>query len=222
MDSDWRSPFRLQFASFASYQMGPLFPSWLQQQRGIYSLDISSTGLEDEFPDWFWSAFSHATSLDISNNQISGSLPADLDRMAFKKLILNSNRFTGPIPALPNNITWLDISNNNFSGIIPSNFEASQLELLIVYSNRIGGYIPESICKLQQLVYLDLSNNFLEGEIPQCFDIKKLQFLLLSNNSLSGKFPAFLQNNTAFDLAAGDSSSVVISSDIASGPQNGG
>ncbi|KAM3271556.1 hypothetical protein ACQJBY_042013 [Aegilops geniculata] len=204
LDSDWLSPFRLQSGDFASCQIGPLFPAWLQQLRGIDSLNISNTGLLDKFPDWFWYTFSRATDLDISNNQISGTLPAHLDGMALEKLHLGSNRLTGSMPSLPANITWLDISNNKFSGVIPSNFEASRLQILIVYSNRIGGYIPESICNLQQLVYLDLSNNFLEGEIPQCFDIQKLQFLLLSNNSLSGEFPTFLQNNTAMvflDLA---------------------
>uniref|UniRef100_A0A8R7QB61 Uncharacterized protein n=1 Tax=Triticum urartu TaxID=4572 RepID=A0A8R7QB61_TRIUA len=195
-DSDWRSPFRLQFASFASCQMGPLFPSWLQQQQGIYSLDISSSGLEDEFPDWFWYTFSQTTDLDISNNQISGSLPAHLHVMAFEVLHLSSNLLSGSIPLMPPNITWLDISKNNFSGVMPSIFEGPRLRILVMYSNRIGGYIPESICKLQKILYLDLSNNLLEGEVPQCFDIQNLQFLLLSNNSLSGNFPAFLQNNT--------------------------
>ncbi|VAI26664.1 unnamed protein product [Triticum turgidum subsp. durum] len=196
VDSDLRSPFSLQFASFACCQMGPLFPSWLQQQRGIYSLDISSTGLEDEFPDWFWYTFSQTTDLDISNNQISGSLPAHLHGMAFEVLHLSSNRLSGSIPLLPPNITWLDISSNNFSGVMPSKLEAPRLQILIMYSNRIGGYIPESICKLQNLLYLDFSNNLLEGDVPQCFGIQKIQFLLLSNNSLSGYFPAFLQNNT--------------------------
>ncbi|XP_044949710.1 receptor-like protein EIX2 [Hordeum vulgare subsp. vulgare] len=195
LDSDWRSPFRLQSADFASCQMGPLFPAWLQQLREIDSLVISSTGLEDKFPDWFWYTFSHATHLNISNNQIRGSLPAHLDGMALEELYLSSNQLTGSIPSLLTNITILDISNNNFSGVIPSNFEASQLQILLVYSNRIGGYIPKSVCKLQQLVYLDLSNNFLEGQIPQCFGIQQMQFFLLGNNSLSGKFPSFLQNN---------------------------
>ncbi|XP_073355783.1 receptor-like protein EIX2 [Aegilops tauschii subsp. strangulata] len=200
VDSDWRSPFRLQAADFASCQMGPLFPAWLQQLRGIDALDISSTGLKDKFPEWFWHTFSQTTYLDISNNQISGILPAHLDGMALEELYLSSNRLTGSIPSLPSNITMLDISNNNFSGVIPSNFEASQLQMLLIYSNQIGGYIPESFCKLEQLLYLDLSNNFLKGKIPECSDIQKMQYLLLGNNNLSGEFPAFLQNNTDMEF----------------------
>ncbi|XP_044378673.1 LRR receptor-like serine/threonine-protein kinase ERL2, partial [Triticum aestivum] len=79
VNSDWRSPFRLQFTDFASCEIGPLFPAWLQQLRGITHLDISGTALEDKFPDWFWYTFSQTRYLDISNNQMSGSLPAHLD-----------------------------------------------------------------------------------------------------------------------------------------------
>ncbi|VAH71419.1 unnamed protein product [Triticum turgidum subsp. durum] len=195
LNSDWRPPSTLESAGFASCQMGPLFPPWLQRLK-TNGLDISSNALKGKFPDWFWSAFSHANYLNISNNQISGSLPTHMDGMAFKELYLGSNRLTGPIPTFPTNITKLDISNNTFSETIPSNLEASQLEVLSMHSNQIGGYIPESICKLQQLAYLDLSNNILEGEIPQCFDIFNIEFLILGNNSLSGKIPTFLQNNT--------------------------
>ncbi|KAF7063108.1 hypothetical protein CFC21_069638 [Triticum aestivum] len=200
VDSDWCSSFKLQIADFALCQVGPLFPAWLQQLHGVSILDISSTGLADKFPDWFWYTFSQTKYLDVSKNQINGSLPAHLDSMALEELYLSSNQLTGSIPSLLINITMLDISNNNFSGVIPSKFEASRLRILLIYSNQLGGYIPESICKLQQLLYLDLSNNVLEGEIPQCFGIQNMQFLLLGNNSLSGKFPAFLQNNTALEF----------------------
>ncbi|KAM3346164.1 hypothetical protein ACQJBY_020607 [Aegilops geniculata] len=199
LNSAWRAPSTLESAWFASCQMGPLFPPWLQQLK-ITTLDISTTALKGEFPDWFWSAFSNVTYLDISNNQISGNLPAHMHSMAFEELHLRSNRLTGPIPTLPTNITLLDISNNTFSETIPSNLVAPRLEILCMHSNQIGGYIPESICKLEQLIYLDLSNNILEGEVPQCFDTNNIENLILSNNSLSGKIPAFLQNNTNLEF----------------------
>nr|AAS48160.1 LRR protein WM1.12 [Aegilops tauschii] len=199
LNSDWRAPFTLEFAWFASCQMGPLFPHGLQRLK-TNALDISNTTLKGEIPDWFWSAFSNARYLDISNNQISGSLPAHMHSMAFEELYLGSNHLTGPIPTLPTNITLLDISNNTFLETIPSNLGAPRLEVLSMHSNQIGGYIPESICKLEQLVYLDLSNNILEGEVPKCFDTHKIEHLILSNNSLSGKIPAFLQNNTSLEF----------------------
>jgi Leucine-rich repeat (LRR) protein len=200
VDADWIQPFRLESVGFASCHLGPLFPVWLHQQLlHITKLDISSTGLVGNIPDWFWS-FSKAASLDMSYNQLNGNLPTDMSGMAFLELNLGSNNLTGQMPPFPRNIRKLDISNNSFSDIMPHKIEAPLLEILVVSSNQIGGTIPESICKLNFLSYLDLSNNLLEGEIPQCSNIRFLSFLLLSNNSLSGTFPAFLQNYTNMQL----------------------
>lgn len=208
VDTDWRPPFSLKVALLASCQMGPLFPAWLRWQLKITKLDISNTTLMGKIPGWFWPTFSHAMNIDISDNQLIGSLPANLDDMAFLQLNISSNLLTGPIPMLPRNITVLDMSRNSFSGKLPSKFEAPDLLTFLMYSNQIGGSIPESLCKLSQLVDLDLSSNLLEGEIPPCFDTEfnqYIEFLLLSNNNLSGEFPAFLQNCTGLqflDLAS--------------------
>ncbi|CAO2201023.1 unnamed protein product [Urochloa humidicola] len=141
--------------------------------------------------------------MDISGNQLSGGLPANLVDMAFMELNISSNLLTGSIPTLPRDISVLDMSRNSFSGTLPSKFEGLDLQTLLVYSNQIGGSIPESFCKLNGLVDLDLSSNLLEGEIPPCFETElsgNIYFLLLSNNSLSGEFPVFLQNCTGLQF----------------------
>ncbi|OQU80113.1 hypothetical protein SORBI_3007G080780 [Sorghum bicolor] len=194
VNRDWFPPFRLEYGNFANCQMAPLFPAWLQQQFQISHLDMSSTYLKDKIPEWFWLTFSQAIYIDISDNKLSGSLPAHLDGMAILELNLSSNLLTGPVPSLPRSIITLDISNNLFSGKLPLNFGAPTLATLIMFSNQIGGSIPESMCKLQGLFDLDLSSNLLEGEVPECFPTESLQFLVLSNNSFSGIFPSFLQN----------------------------
>ncbi|CAD6247061.1 unnamed protein product [Miscanthus lutarioriparius] len=203
VDTDWIPIFSLEVALFASCQMGPLFPAWLQWQPEITKLDVSSTVLMDKIPDWFWPTFSHAIYIDLSNNQLSGSLPANLADMAFVELNISSNLLSGPIPPLPTNISILDMSSNSFSGTLPSNLGAPQLITLLMYSNKIGGSIPGSLCKLNLLSDLDLSNNLLEGEIPRCFETESsqsIEFLLLGNNSLSGEFPAFLQKCTGLQF----------------------
>jgi len=114
VDTDWIPPFSLKVALLASCQMGHLFPAWLQWQLEITKLDISSTTLMDKIPDWFWDTFSHTIYMDISDNQLSGSLPAHLIDMAFVELNMSSNLLTGPIPPLPRNITVLDMSKIHF------------------------------------------------------------------------------------------------------------
>lgn len=66
VEEGWLPPFRLDYGVFASCQIGPRFPAWLQQQRSISHLDISSTGLKDKVPDWFWSTVSQAIYLNMS------------------------------------------------------------------------------------------------------------------------------------------------------------
>jgi hypothetical protein len=101
VNADWFPPFRLRNAHFASCQMGPLFPVWLQQQFALI----------DKIPDWFWRTFSLATNIDISNsNKLSGTLPAHFIDMAFLVLNLSSNQLTGTITQFPTNITVLDFS----------------------------------------------------------------------------------------------------------------
>ncbi|XP_066333283.1 receptor-like protein EIX2 [Miscanthus floridulus] len=198
ISSDWQPPSTLEYVYFASCQMGPLFPGWLQWNVSIAYLDISSAGIADRLPQWFSDAFSNVEFMNISNNQLNGTLPANMGSMSLQELYLSSNKLTGKIPTLPPNIMSLDLSNNLLSGLTGHSVVGSaNLKSLSLFSNRLTDHIPESFCKYQQLVVLDLSNNFLEGEPPLCLGVTKyMEFVALSNNSLSGKFPSFLQKLT--------------------------
>ncbi|RCV37253.1 hypothetical protein SETIT_8G048300v2 [Setaria italica] len=195
ISSDWQPPFRLDAANFGACQMGPLFPGWLQWHVNITHLDISSAGIADRLPQWFSDAFSNVEFMNISNNQLNGSLPTNMGFMSLQELFLSSNQLTGQIPTLPPSISALDLSNNFLSGPLPSATRSANLKQLSLFSNQITGHISESFCKYQGLVVLDLSNNFLEGVLPLCLGVMEdVQFLGLSNNSLSGGFPSFVQN----------------------------
>ncbi|KAL6654072.1 hypothetical protein ACP70R_007537 [Stipagrostis hirtigluma subsp. patula] len=180
---EWQAPFRLKFANFAACHMGPRFPSWLRWLVGVERIDISSAGITDILPEWFSSVFSNAKVLNMSNNQLSGGLPTNMELMSLEELYLSSNQITGQIQSLPPNLTTLDISMNSLSGPLPSNFGVPNLGTVFLFSNHITGDIPRSICK-QNLVVVDLANNFFEGELPQCFESMYIMSLELSNNSL--------------------------------------
>uniref|UniRef100_K3ZN84 Disease resistance R13L4/SHOC-2-like LRR domain-containing protein n=1 Tax=Setaria italica TaxID=4555 RepID=K3ZN84_SETIT len=197
ISSDWQPPSRLDIAIFAACQMGPLFPGWLQWHVNITHLDISSAGIADRFPQWFSDAFSNVEFLNISNNQLNGSLPTNMGFMSLRELSLSSNQLTGQIPTLPPNISTLDLSNNFLSGPLPYATRSANLKQLSLFSNQITGHISESFCKYQGLFVLDLSNNFLEGVLPLCLGVMEdVEILGLRNNSLSGGFPSFVQNLT--------------------------
>ncbi|CAL4987443.1 unnamed protein product [Urochloa decumbens] len=193
VSSEWLPPFTLEEAALTDCQIGPLFPAWLRFQVNILWVDISSTGLIGKLPDWFSTTFSKATYLDISHNQINGTLPKNMEFMSLEWLYLSSNELTGEIPFLPKNLSMLDLSLNSLSGNLPSIFRTPKLVSLNLFSNHITGDLSGSICELS-LYALDLGNNLFEGELPPCFAARTLGFLLLDNNSFSGKFPLFLQN----------------------------
>ncbi|XBI33959.1 receptor-like protein EIX2 [Triticum urartu] len=191
---DWIPPFSLEEITLGSCQLGPLFPAWLQFQVDIRLMDISSTGIVDRIPHWFSTTFAKVTDLDISNNEISGRLPINMEFMSLQYFSINSNNLTGELPNLPTNITSLDMSRNSLSGTLPSNIGTPHLISLALVSNQITGSIPESLCKAEFLESLDLRNNLLEGQLPWCFGVKDISFLMLSNNSFSGNFPPFVKD----------------------------
>ncbi len=63
------------------------------------------------------------TVLQLSENQLSGEIPASLDSLtSLQQLTLDQNQLSGPIPDLSHlrNLTVLQLSENQLSGEIPS------------------------------------------------------------------------------------------------------
>lgn len=91
-----------------------------QMAEEYSSLFMSNTSIADTMPDWFWDVFSRADLLDISSNNISGTLPATLGQIEAYFLDLSSNQFTGSVQQIPSQIQTLDLSRNSLSGPSPS------------------------------------------------------------------------------------------------------
>ncbi|XP_041011516.1 receptor-like protein EIX2 [Juglans microcarpa x Juglans regia] len=171
VSSNWVPPFRLQNLKMKSWKLGPRFPAWLQSQDELQVLDLSNTSISDLIPHWFWTHFPKIRQLDLSQNQIRGSIPS----LSFvREVNLGSNNFTGPLPNISSTISGLDLSNNAFSG---------SLDLIVC----------EQKDRMNDLVILDLSRNVLSGEIPDCWmNYSNLQMLYLGDNKLTGNVPSSL------------------------------
>lgn len=213
VNSTWVPPFKqITDIELRSCQLGPKFPTWLRYLTHVDNLDISNTSISDKVPDWFWKAASSVTHLNMRNNQIAGALPSTLEYMRTIEMDLSSNRFSGPVPKLPINLTSLDISKNNLSGPLPSDIGASALASLVLYGNSLSGSIPSYLCKMQSLELLDISRNKITGPLPDCAinsssansTCMNIINISLRNNNISGQFPSFFKNckNLVFlDLA---------------------
>nr|XP_010911787.2 receptor-like protein EIX2 [Elaeis guineensis] len=192
LTSDWIPPFQLYYLNIGSCKLGPRFPAWLWMQKNITDLEMSSTGISDAIPDWFWRSFSQISDLDISSNGITGSVPDLTNFINLYYFNLSSNHFEGPLPNFNSSILrLLDLSNNSFSGAIHLDIDKSMpnLEYLFLSRNNLSGEIPLSVCHLRYST-LDLSKNLLSSELPNCWNHSSFIFVIdFSNNNLSGSIP---------------------------------
>ena len=112
------------------------------------------------------------TYLDLSNNGLSGALPAGLGELAqLKSLWLGGNQLTGPIPPELSNLehlTSLNLSNNGLSGPIPPELGSlGQLYSLNLNGNALSGAVPPELGNLGRLQGLHLYFNDLSGPLPR-------------------------------------------------------
>ncbi|XP_050255474.1 receptor-like protein EIX2 [Quercus robur] len=217
---DWVPPFQLRYLYVRSCKLGPDFPNWIKTQRNLWFLDISSTEISNTIPTSFWDIPSELRYLNLSHNQIKGRLPNISTKVSNLHTIdFSSNRFEGPLPVFPPNLTSINLSNNMFSRLnsfvcsisdgnlrvldLSSNYLSEEipdcfmhwqkLEVLNLAHNKLSGKIPHSMGSLTQLIALDLSYNSLSGELPWSLqNCTMLRILCLENNKLSGKIPTWI------------------------------
>ncbi|CAO2146902.1 unnamed protein product [Urochloa humidicola] len=164
------------------------------------------------------------TSLALRNRGLVGHISPWLGNLTFlKHLFLDTNEFTGQIPAslvqLHHRLRNFVLSNNTLHGVIPSFANCSSLKVLCLNhnnlvgefpdlplglkaleleSNNLSGTIPPSLANITALEVLDFSFNNIEGNIPDEFaKFPVLQFLIASGNHLAGRFPHAILNISA-------------------------
>lgn len=142
--------------------------------------------------------FDSVTEIDLSSNNLVGTLPASLqDLTNLQNLSLKFNQLTGSIPPeLGNlaNLQYLYLRNNGLTGSIPTEFVGlSSLLDFGVSFNQLSGSIPVGLGTVSTLQKLFLSNNHFTGSVPsQLGNLANLMVLRLNSNCLSGEIPSNL------------------------------
>ncbi|XP_031265020.1 receptor-like protein EIX1 [Pistacia vera] len=215
LNSDWVPPFQLYTLRLASCHLGPQFPFWINSLKNLYDLDLSNTGIVGTVPSWFWKFASQLTFLNLSHNQIHGEIPSSVKILNFgqtpygSSIDLSSNNFSGSLPPMPSGINKLDLSGNALSGSI-SQFlchvnESRRITVLCLRDNLLSGELPDCWMNYPSLVYLNLENNKFSGNLPVSLGtLTSIESLHLRKNSLSGTIPDSILNCTGlqvFDVA---------------------
>ncbi|KOM55231.1 hypothetical protein LR48_Vigan10g112300 [Vigna angularis] len=186
--------FALEFSqnwTLKSCKLGPTFPKWFHTQNDIEILDISNCGISDSVPEWFWCkvAIQGMTKMNISFNNLKGTIPNFPLEVTPHFVVLASNQFEGPVPPFLRGSAFLDLFQNkfsDFSSFLCANGTVEALGQLDLSNN-------QSISN--HLAYLDLSHNNFSGTLPTSMGaLVELQALLLRNNSLTKEIPFSLRN----------------------------
>ena len=110
----------------------------------------------------------HVTRLDLHDNQLQGSIPAELGNLANLQILdLWINQLEGDIPIeLGNlsNLEYLGLSYNHLSGGIPPELaNLTNLEQLYLNDNQLTGNIPSELFDLPYLLEQQLCHNYLDA-----------------------------------------------------------
>ena len=172
------------------------FPD-LSTHSGLAYLDLSENQISGSIPSWIWKIGNGSPGhLNLSHNLLE-DLQQPLSNLPpfLSTLDLRFNQLRGPIPTPPLYSGYVDYSNNRFTSSIPHDIGLyiSYTSFFSLSNNNITGIIPSSICNASYLQVLDLSDNAFSGTIPSCLiQNENLAVLNLGKNRLIGNIPGEL------------------------------
>nr|KJB83239.1 hypothetical protein B456_013G237000 [Gossypium raimondii] len=153
-------------------------PSSMENMSLLSILDISSNTLSGGIPRWM-GKMSNLEALVMANNHFEGLIPMEFCKLNYslKFLDLSANNISGSLFIKKqakradhhNRLVTLDLSNNHLTGNMPNWIGSlSVLVYLLLKNNHFEGGILVQLCKLNRLRLIDVSNNNLSGTIPPC------------------------------------------------------
>ncbi|GFR43304.1 hypothetical protein Agub_g4370, partial [Astrephomene gubernaculifera] len=195
-----RAPANLSAVLLPGNRLGGPLPLELLELPGLQYLDLDSNQLSGSLPAAAFSGPGALRTLHLAGNNLTGPLPGLPEGAALSDsltlLDLSSNQLSGSLPPYLAGLAlaYLGAAGNRLSGPVAPLLRASwSLLHLDLRGNQLGGSIPEDL-RCRHLEYLDLGSNQLSGSLPSSLSgLRDLEVLLLGGNAgLVGELPAGL------------------------------
>ncbi|GFS41724.1 receptor like protein 21 [Actinidia rufa] len=146
-------------------------PRWIGNMTSLKEIVMSHNHFDSYIPVEFCQ-LNDLLFMDLSDNDLSGSIPSCFNPSNIGHVQLSKNRFEGPFARAfynSSSLITLDLSENYFSGSIPTWISSLfSLTILLLKANNFQGDIPSQLCQLNHLAILDVSENNLSGSLPPC------------------------------------------------------
>ncbi|KAG7944326.1 hypothetical protein I3843_15G094500 [Carya illinoinensis] len=174
----------------------PIVQGWMGNMTSLTGIVLKKNQLEGLIPVELCN-LKLLLFLDLSQNNLAGSIPSCFNWSEIRHVHLNKNGLTGPITNAfkgCSNLVTLNLRDNYLIGNIPDWIgNLSSLSILLLKSNYLQGKIPIQICFLEKLSLLDLSNNSFSGQIPHC--LSNITFESSYKKSVTSSFYANYLNS---------------------------
>ena len=148
--------------------------------------------------------FDFVMDLDLSENNLSGELPPELDQLTnLRSLKLRRNKLRGTIPNLEDlsNLLTLELNDNVFDQTTASGLSnMPKLVILDLSYNRLELF--PKLDSLPGLTTLNLKHNQLKGDVPaELAGLESLSELDISDNDeLTGVIPKTVSNKDGLNI----------------------
>ncbi|KAE8726393.1 putative Leucine-rich repeat transmembrane protein kinase [Hibiscus syriacus] len=140
----------------------------------------------------------HVTHILLKTQNLSGTLPTNLDSLPFlQEIDLTRNYLSGNIPpqwGSASRLVNISLLGNRLTGEIPEELaNLSNLTSLVLEVNGLWGNLPRALGNLSKLERLHLSSNNFTGGIPDAYArLTSLKEFRISDNNFTGRIPEFM------------------------------
>lgn len=153
--------------------MGPLPSFDKNKSPGLQKIILQHNKFTHHLsPEWVSNLPSSLTELDLSENELYGSLPPEIIQLTeLNTLDLSVNEFYGTIPEQLANLyklRYLYLNVNHFVGTIPRTMASADklYEEVWLQNNWLSGTIPPDFAEMPNLLDFYVDGNYFTGTIP--------------------------------------------------------